>query len=207
MLAAAGPVEAAIPQSTIQGWQDSATEAIEITVLSVDESKRANPVAGVPGCVRTYTTLTVTAEIKVARRSASGLAPGNVIVFDDEVLSVWPCVIVDGNIGQPLNPGDRTVVYLRPAESLRQGPSRISRVPCKRCYTDVTTQASANASGSRRDGRFGCEWSHPNQKENRNVAHAIFALTATAVLSTSAAVPASAATQFGRLAFTKFSSV
>jgi hypothetical protein len=119
MLAAAGPVEAAIPQSTIQGWQDSATEAIEITVLSVDESKRANPVAGVPGCVRTYTTLTVTAEIKVARRSASGLEPGNVIVFDDEVLSVWPCVIVDGNIGQPLNPGDRAVVYLRPAESLR----------------------------------------------------------------------------------------
>src|ERR1700722_14161379 len=44
-------------------------------------------------------------------------------------------------------------------------------VPCKRCYSDVTTQASANDSGSRRDRSFGCEWSRPNQKENRNVAH------------------------------------
>jgi hypothetical protein len=51
------------------------------------------------------------------RRSASGLEPGSVIVFDNDVVTVWPCQIPGGNFGERLAVGDRAEVYLRPATS------------------------------------------------------------------------------------------
>jgi len=115
LFAAAAPVEAAVAINTIKSRQNSATEALEITVLSVSESTQAHPFAGYPGCTRTVRNLTVTAKVDVVRRSTSGLQPGNVIVFDATVVSVWPCAIPGGNFGQMLSPGDRVEAYLRPA--------------------------------------------------------------------------------------------
>jgi hypothetical protein len=116
-ITAAAPARAAVPLSVIDGWKDSAPEAIEITVLKVEESTQAGPVAGMPGCVHTRTTSTVTARINVVRRSASGLAPGNVIVFEHDVISMWPCVIPCGNSGTALAVGNRAAVYLRGDQS------------------------------------------------------------------------------------------
>jgi hypothetical protein len=117
IVTAAAPARAAVPLSTIQGWKDSAPEALEITVLKVDESDQAAPVRGAPGCVHTHATLTVTAQINVAWRSSSGLAPGNVVVFTQDVMSTWPCVMAGANLGPSLAVGSRAAVYLRPAQS------------------------------------------------------------------------------------------
>lgn len=59
---------------------------------------------------------TVTAKVDVIERSASGLQPGNEIVFDNTIESVSPCVFPGYPMGETLKSGDRAEAYLRPAE-------------------------------------------------------------------------------------------
>jgi hypothetical protein len=114
------PLEAAVPLSTIKKWQDSATEALELTVLSVNKSTRAGQAIGdqFPGCTQTFTDQTVTAKVDVVHRSAGGLQPGDVIVFDNTFMYVSPlsCIVPGYPMGETFNPGDRAEAYLRPAE-------------------------------------------------------------------------------------------
>jgi hypothetical protein len=115
------PIKAAVPLGTIKTWQDSATEALEIIVLLVNESTRAGPAIGdrYPGCKRIDEDQTVTAKVEFVHRSASGLQPGDVIVFDDTFVSVSPssCLVPGYPMGESLSPGDCAEAYLRPAET------------------------------------------------------------------------------------------
>jgi hypothetical protein len=114
-LAASGLAQAAVPETTIKKMQDSTTEALKITVTSVQEVKEASSVPGHPGCTRTVSHLTVSAKVDLVRRSASGLMPGSSIGFDHTVITVWPCHLPGVNAGPMLSAGDRVEVYLRPA--------------------------------------------------------------------------------------------
>ena len=111
--AAAG--HAAVPTSTIKGWQDSAPEALEVTVLSVREERQVQPVAGQPNCTQTRQEFTVTAKVDVVHRSASGVQPGRTITFRHTAQSIGPCVLPGMNFGIMLREGDRAEAYLRPA--------------------------------------------------------------------------------------------
>ena len=116
-LAAAGTANAAVPLKTTKAWQDSAPEALDITVVSVSEETESKPVAAHPGCTTSTRKLTVTARVDAVRRSASGLKPGEVVVFRHTVIRTWPCAIPGGSFGAMVNAGDRATVYLRPAEA------------------------------------------------------------------------------------------
>ena len=61
----------------------------------------------------------MTAKVDLVHRSASGLCPGDVIVFDDTFVSISPssCLVPGYLMGETLSPGDRAEVYLRPAET------------------------------------------------------------------------------------------
>ena len=63
-LAATDLAQAAVPETTIKKMQDSATEALEVTVTSVQEVKEASSVPGHPGCTRSVI-------LPLARRSTS----------------------------------------------------------------------------------------------------------------------------------------
>src|SRR5262249_36410606 len=106
---------AATPSSTIKGWQDSAPEALEVTVVSVREQKQVQPVAREPNCTTTRYTFTVTAKVDVVRRSASGMQPGRTVTFRHDAIRTAPCALPDGNFGDILNEGDHAEAYLRPA--------------------------------------------------------------------------------------------
>lgn len=115
LVATAAAGHAAVPLSTVKGWQDSAAEALEVTVLSVREEKHAQPVAGQPGCTQTRYELTVTAKVDVVRRSASGVQPGRTITFRHTALTTGPCILPGMNFGIMLRDGERATAYLRPA--------------------------------------------------------------------------------------------
>jgi hypothetical protein len=110
-----GSAESAVPDTTIKAWQNSAPEALEITVLSVSETRQAQPEPGQPGCTRTVTEFTVTAKIDAVQRTASGLKPGQTIIFNDSMIRLYPCVLPGVNFGQALSAGDHVDAYLRPA--------------------------------------------------------------------------------------------
>lgn len=111
--AAAG--HAAVPWSTVKAWQDSAPEALEVTVLSVSGETHAQPVAGYPNCTQTREDFTVTAKVDVVHRSASSMQPGRTITLHHGTIRTGPCALPGGNFGETLNVGDRVEVYLRPA--------------------------------------------------------------------------------------------
>jgi hypothetical protein len=81
VVAATSPNWAAIPTNVIKSWQDHAPEAVEITVLSVDELSAIRPYnATGSGGSQTTTQVTLTARVDVVHRTASNLVPGSVIV-------------------------------------------------------------------------------------------------------------------------------
>jgi hypothetical protein len=47
-LAAVSGAHAAVAQTTFDRWKDNATEAVEVTVLSVEEFKQAASIDGMP---------------------------------------------------------------------------------------------------------------------------------------------------------------
>jgi hypothetical protein len=112
---ATSSADAAVPEKTIKAHQDSAPEALEITVVSATETTQAQPVAGQPGCTRTAREQTVTAKVDVVRRSAGGVQPGSTIVFRNSVVTLSPCALPGANFGTQLSAGDRAEAYLRPA--------------------------------------------------------------------------------------------
>jgi hypothetical protein len=114
-VAAIGAAESAVPDTTIKAGQDSAPEALEVTVLSVSKTSQAQPEPGHPGCTRTVTEFTVTAKIDAVQRTASGLKPGQTITFNHTMISLYPCVLPGVNFGQALSAGDHVEAYLRPA--------------------------------------------------------------------------------------------
>lgn len=106
---------AAVPSNTIKAWQDSAPEALEVTILSVREERQAQAVPGQPNCTQTRYEFTITAKVDVVRRSASGVRPGRTITLHDSALRTGPCALPGGSFGEILNGGDRAAAYLRPA--------------------------------------------------------------------------------------------
>lgn len=115
LVVTAVPGHAAVPSSTIKAWQDSAPEALEVTVLSVREERQAQPVAGQPNCTQTHYEFTVTAKVDVVHRSASGVQPGRTITFRHGAMRIGPCALPGMNSGEILKGGDRAEAYLRPA--------------------------------------------------------------------------------------------
>jgi hypothetical protein len=120
--------KAAVPESTIKAQQDSAPEALEITVVSVTQSTQAQAVPGYPGCTRTVRELTVNAKVDVVRRSASGLQPGQTVAFNSTVISTFPCVFPGVNVGQMVNVGDQFEAYLRPGAGATFAASDLQRL-------------------------------------------------------------------------------
>ncbi len=106
---------AAVPVCTTPARQDSAPEALEVTVLSVKGGTPVQTVVSQPNCIQTRQEFTVTAKVDVVRRSASGMQPGRTIAFRHSTIRTGPCALPDGNFGAALNGGDRVQAYLRPA--------------------------------------------------------------------------------------------
>jgi hypothetical protein len=113
--ATAATGHAAVPNSTIKGWQDSAPEAVEVTVLSVRDDTQAQPVAGQPNCTQTRHELTVTAKVDVVHRTAGGLQAGRTITFHDSAMRIGPCILPGMSFGAIWTVGDHVDAYLRPA--------------------------------------------------------------------------------------------
>jgi hypothetical protein len=116
VIAAPGRISAAVPESVIQGQQNSAPEAMDITVLSKDETSTTRPYGTLPGGSVTTTNVTLTAQVDVVHRTASGLALGSVIVVQYEITRYQPPPgPLDGAQGIILNIGDKAAAYLKPA--------------------------------------------------------------------------------------------
>ena len=122
--AAAGPIWAAVPVGTIKGWQDSAPEAVNITVLSIDKTSSIRP-STVPGGSVTTTIVIMTAKVDVVLRTASGLAPGAVIVLRYSIVRQEPPV-PSGPQNIILNAGDRARAYL-------EGSGKNLKLACDQC--------------------------------------------------------------------------
>lgn len=116
MLAASGPLRAAVVESTIQAWKDASPEALEITVLSATLIRQSPDVqhSQHPDCVSHTREFKITARIDAVRRSASGLRAGETVDFFTTVVTTGPCLIPDGNRGFMVNAPDRAEAYLRP---------------------------------------------------------------------------------------------
>ncbi len=113
LVATVAASDAAVP---VKNWEDSAPEALEVTLLSVKEDeKQVLPVAGQPNCTKTIREFTMTAKVDAVRRSASGVQPGRTITLHDSVIRTGPCILPGGNFGEIFNGGDRVEAYLRPA--------------------------------------------------------------------------------------------
>ncbi len=116
VVAVTGPNWAAIPTNVIKGWQDRAPEAMEITVLSIDELSAIRPYnATGSGGSQTTTQVTLTARVDTVHRTASNLVPGSVIVVHyvhtSYKMSRPPPGSGDTNI--LLGIGDRAAAYLK----------------------------------------------------------------------------------------------
>ncbi len=107
---------AAVPANVIKGWQDSAPEFVDITVLSVDKNSAVRPYAAVAGGSVTVTTMTLRAKIDVVHRSASNLTEGAEIVVKYLVQHYDPVAPPDGNYGIVLGPQDRATAYLKKSD-------------------------------------------------------------------------------------------
>jgi len=107
------PLWAAVPANIIKGWQDSAPEAIDITVLAVDKNASVRPYSAVPGGTVTTTNVTLRARIDAVHRTTSNLVPGAEIVVKYVVEHYEPVPPPDGNYGTLLDPQDRATAYLK----------------------------------------------------------------------------------------------
>jgi len=107
------PVGAAVPTKVIQGWQHSAPEVLQLTVLSKQEASTRRPwVAG--GGSMTTTEVTLMAKVNEVRRTTSGVAPGSVIMVRYRITRYEPLPgPPDGNQGIVLNIADEATAYLK----------------------------------------------------------------------------------------------
>ncbi len=81
LLAPSGSNWAAVPSNVIKGWQDHAPEAVEITVLSIDQLSAIRPYNTMNSTgSETTTQVTLTARVDVVHRTSSNLVPGSIIV-------------------------------------------------------------------------------------------------------------------------------
>jgi hypothetical protein len=69
-----------VPENVIKGWQDSAPEALDITVISADQASTVQPFSAAPNGSITKTNVTLRAKVDNVRRSASNLTAGAEIV-------------------------------------------------------------------------------------------------------------------------------
>jgi hypothetical protein len=106
-------LHAAVPGNVIKGWQDSAPEFVDVTVLSADKNSSVRPYAAVAGGSVTITNMILHAKIDVVHRSASKLTPGTEIVVKYLVQHYDPVAPPDGNYGIVLGPQDRATAYLK----------------------------------------------------------------------------------------------
>jgi hypothetical protein len=114
VFAAAGSIWAAVPEKVIQGWQDSAPEALDVTVLSKDETSATVPYGTLPGGSVITTNVTLTTQVDAVHRTADGLTPGAVIVVQYEIIRYQPPPgPPDGARGIILNIGERAAAYLK----------------------------------------------------------------------------------------------
>jgi hypothetical protein len=114
VFATAGSIRAAVPENVIKRWQDSAPEALNVTVLSKSETSATRPYGKLPGGSVTTTNVTLTTQVNLVHRTASGLVPGSVIVVRYEITRYQPPpgppVLA---LGIVLNPGERATAYLK----------------------------------------------------------------------------------------------
>ena len=104
---------AAVPTKVIQGWQDSAPEVLQLTVLSKQEASATRPWVAGGGSVTT-TEVTLTAKVNEVRRTASGVATGSVITVRYGVTRYEPLPgPPDGNQGIVLNVAEEATAYLK----------------------------------------------------------------------------------------------
>ena len=104
---------AAVPVSVIKGWQNSASDVLEITVVSVTEATpETRAMKGSPGGLQTKTSVILVAKVDAVHKSASGLQPGAVIVVKYVVQRSTPRV-PDGDYGLMLSKGERARAYLK----------------------------------------------------------------------------------------------
>jgi len=114
VIAAAGAIWAAVPENVVQGWQDSAPESLNVTVLSKDETSATRPYGTLPGGSVTTTNVTLTIRVDLVHRTASGLVTGSVIVVRYEITRYQPPPgPPDGAQGIVLNIGDRATAYVK----------------------------------------------------------------------------------------------
>jgi hypothetical protein len=114
-VAAPATVWAAVPTKVIRGWQNSAPEALEISVVSVAESApETRAMNGTPGGVVTKISVTLVAKVDAVHKSATDLRPGAVIVIKYIVQRSKP-LVPDGDYGVMLDKGERARAYLKPA--------------------------------------------------------------------------------------------
>jgi hypothetical protein len=112
--AATEEIWAAVPANVLRGWRDGAPEALNVTVLSKDETSASRPFGTLPGGSVTTTDVTLTAKVDVVHRTASGVAPGSVIVVRYELTRYTPPPgPPDGSRGIVLNIGEKAAAYLK----------------------------------------------------------------------------------------------
>jgi hypothetical protein len=103
----------AVPSKVIQGWQQSAPEVLQLTVLSKQEASARRPWAAGGGSMTT-TDVTLTGKVNEVRRTASGVAPGSVITVRYRITRYEPLPgPPDGNQGIVLNVAEEATAYLK----------------------------------------------------------------------------------------------
>ena len=106
-------LQAAVPANVIKGWQDSAPEVLDITIISADKNSSVRPYDAVAGGSVITTNVTLHAKIDVVHRSASNLTQGAEIVVKYLVQRYDPVAPPDGNYGIFLGPQARATAYLK----------------------------------------------------------------------------------------------
>jgi len=118
VFAAGGFVLAAVPNSTVQRWQEAATDVVSITVLLVDQTSSTKPYKppydklSPDGSVTTFD-LSVTARVDVVHRSASALTPQTTIIVQYGARRYKPAPPPGGDYGVILETGQKAKAYLK----------------------------------------------------------------------------------------------
>jgi hypothetical protein len=113
-LASSGSVWAAVPINTVRRWQESAPEAVSITVLSVNKASSTRPYVELrPNGSVTTLDIAVNARVDLVHRTESGLAPQEIIIIRYHARRYEPVSPPGGNYGLTLNVGQRAKAYLR----------------------------------------------------------------------------------------------
>jgi hypothetical protein len=115
VIAASSFVWAAVPMSTIQGWRDSATDVVGITVLSVDQRTVTKPLSGPDGSVTTYD-ISLTARVEAVDKSANALTPQTTIIVHYGAQYYEGITPVGANYGTILKVREKAKAYLKKKE-------------------------------------------------------------------------------------------